>query len=487
MGKTVRVRLPPRLPLSARNLVARYSTFNRDNAGSSPVGHTIFYEDIMSYQPIEIRGKKILETIELDSRHDPADSILFKYYIKTQSDLVATAKKVAEEETTGRWIGGGEPTETYLQAKADVCRIEKYGVHEGVIYVQSPVSNLNFQDDLFYQIAMLSIGGPILEFVYYEQVAFIDFCLTQEVVSVFPGPKFGAKGTREFIGLDDDEPIIGTIVKPCCGLTPKEVAEKCYQAALGGCVLIKDDEKMMNPSYCNFLTKIRLVAEALIKAEARTGKKVIYAPHITARPDRIKETVKLALEFGATGVMFNAILASSLSTVELIASDSGIQAPIYVHSGGRSALSTGPRRIDDVVIAKLTRLCGGDYFQTGVKGQMNVHVASCDPDLLDELNRVFKENIPSTANAIPCTMNDTVPVTAGGLGVANAALNYQAYGPDVALLAGSNILDHPMGPEAGAIAMRQAVDAFREEGITDSKILRACALQKGYKEALAVL
>lgn len=441
----------------------------------------------MSYQPIEIRGRKILDIIDVDSRHDPADSILFKYYIKTQGALVETAKKIAEEETTGRWIGKGEPTETYLQAKADVCRVEKYSEHDGVIYIRSPVSNLNFQNDLFYQIAMLSVGGPILEFVYYEQVAFIDFHLPSEVVSVFPGPQFGAKGTRAFIGLDDYEPIIGTIVKPCCGLTPEEVAEKIYQAALGGCTLIKDDEKMMNPSYCNFLTRIRLVAEALAKAEAKTGKRVIYAPHVTVRPDRMKATVELALTYGATGVMFNAILANNLGTVEIIASDPGIQAPIYVHSGGRSALSTGPRRIDDVVIAKLTRLCGGDYFQTGVKGQRNVHVASRDPDLLEALNDVFKEDIPSTANAKPCTMNDTVPVTAGGLGVANVGLNYQAFGPNVALLAGSNVLDHPMGPEAGAIAMRQAVDAFREAGVTDPGILREYAQQKGYKEALAVL
>ena len=66
-------------------------------------------------------------------------------------------------------------------------------------------------------------------------------------------------------------------------------------------------------------------------------------------------------------------------------------------------------------------------------------------------------------------------------------LNYQAFGPNVALLAGSSVLDHPMGPEAGAIAMRQAVDAFREDGITDPGILREYVKHKGYKEALAVL
>jgi len=431
------------------------------------------------YVPVEIRGREPLETIELDSQHDPEDAILFIYYIKTQADLVETAKKIAEEETTGRWIGGGTPTQTYSSARADVCRIDKYGDGEGVIHVRSPLGNLDAGSDLFYQIAMLSVGGPILEFVYYQNVAFLDFQLPESALAMFPGPKFGIRGTREFIGLDEHKPVMGTIVKPCCGLTPEEVAEKCYQAALGGAVLIKDDEKMMGPQYCPFEKKVRLVSEALRKAEAQTGMKVIYAPHLTARPDRIKDMAMKAIEYGATGVMFNAVLANNLGTVEILAEDPEINVPVYVHSGGRSALSTGPRRIDDVVTAKLTRLCGGDYFQIGVMGQRNVHVASLDPGLLLRLNEVFKEPIAG--------IRDTVPVTAGGLGAANVGKNIAAFGYDIAPLAGSNVLDHPMGPKAGAIAMNQAVEAYKQEEITEPDALREYAVRKGYKELQAIL
>ena len=309
------------------------------------------------YVPIEIRGREPLETIEMDSQHDPEQSVLFTYYIKTDADLVETSKKIAEEETTGRWIGNGTPTETFKRARADVCKVEKYGEGEGIIYVRSPLGNLDLESDLFYQLAMLSVGGPILEFVYYQSVAYLDFQLPPKALAKFPGPKFGIEGTRKLIGLEDGEPVMGTIIKPCAGLTPEEAAEKCYQAALGGAVLIKDDEKMMGPEYCPFEKKVRLVSEALRKAEAETGKKVIYAPHLTARPDKIKDMALRAIEYGATGVMFNAILANNLGTVEILAEDPDINVPIYVHSGGRSALSTGPRRIDDVVTAKLTRLC----------------------------------------------------------------------------------------------------------------------------------
>jgi len=431
------------------------------------------------YVPIEIRNREILETIEMDSQHDPDESILFVYYIKTDADLVETAKKIAEEETTGKWIGAGIPTAIFNAARADVCKIEKYGPGEGVIYVRSPLHNIDLDSDLFYQIAMLSVGGPILEFVYYQQVAYLDFELPEKALRRFPGPKFGIKGSREFIGLDDSQPLLGTIIKPCCGLTPEEAAEKAYQAALGGAVLMKDDEKMMNPEYCPFEKKVRLVAEGLKKAQDETGKRVIYAPHLTARPDKIRDMALRAIEYGATGVMFNAILANNLGTVEILASDPAITVPIYIHSGGRSALSTGPRRIDEVVTAKLTRLCGGDYFQIGVMGQFNVHVASLDPPMLIRLNEIFQQPMSG--------IKDTVSVTAGGLGASNIGKNLEAFGYDFAPLAGSNVLDHPMGPKSGSIAMEQAVIAFREEKITDPKVLKDYAVKKGYKELEAVL
>ena len=243
--------------------------------------------------------------------------------------------------------------------------------------------------------------------------------------------------------------------------------------------MIKDDEKMMGPQYCPFEKKVRLVSEALRRAEAQTGRKVIYAPHLTARPDRIRDRAMKAIEYGATGVMFNAVLANNLGTVEILAEDPEINVPVYVHSGGRSALSTGPRRIDDVVTAKLTRLCGGDYFQIGVMGQHNVHVASLDPDLLVRLNEVFKEPVAG--------IKDTVPVTAGGLGAANVGKNIAAFGLDIAPLAGSNVLDHPMGPKAGAIAMSQAMEAYRLEEITDPDALKEYAIRKRHKELQAIL
>ena len=112
-------------------------------------------------------------------------------------------------------------------------------------------------------------------------------------------------------------------------------------------------------------------------------------------------------------------------------------------------------------------------------GQLNVHVASRDPGLLLRLDEVFKEPIKG--------IKDTVPVTAGGLGAANVGKNIEAFGYDLAPLAGSNVLDHPMGPKAASIAMNQAVEAYTQEGITEPASLKKYAIKKQYRELQAIL
>ena len=405
---------------------------------------------IQEYRGYELLGKEPVDVIELTSRHNSEESLSLVYYVKTRGDLVKVAKGMARDETTGSWIGEGKPTQLFSSSQADVYKIECFGPSEGVIYVRSPISNLNLDSDLLYQIMMLTIGGPVLEFVYYDKVAFLDFDLPDAVLERFCGPKFGIKGTRKLLAISDDELIIGTIVKPCAGLSPKEVAEKCYQTALAGVRFIKDDEKMLGSNYCPLEKKVKLISQRLQQVTEQTGRKTIYAPHLVTGPDKMKATAKRLVEWGASALMFNPLVAG-LALLHSLASDPDINVPLYAHSGSRSGWSTGPRRVDDVVLAKLIRLAGGDYFQIGVMGQMDVHIASCTPGLLIKLYKVLSQPWGH--------LKDTVSVVAGGLNVVNLVGNVCAFGQDFIGLAGSNILKHPMGIKAGVDAMYQAKEA----------------------------
>ena len=443
-----------------------------------------------AYVPPEVRGRSPVDVVEPPSRLDPAEALEFSYYVKTDADLVKVTAKIAEEETTGRWIGRGTPTPLFHQARAEAVRIERYDRGDGIVTIRAPLANLDPDADPYYETQMLSVGGPILEFVYYTEVAFLDFRLPKSLLDRFPGPKWGIARSREFAGLKPGEPLIGTIMKPCCGLSVAEVAEKAYQAALGGCVLMKDDEKMMNPSYCPLEPKVKAVAAALKRAYDETGRRMIYCPHLPVRTDKLLDTARRAVDWGATGVMFNVIMANNIGALQVLAEDPSLDIPLYAHCGGLAALTTGPRRIDARVIAKLARLCGADYFQIGVMGQHDCHVNSLDPTMLAMLADTFRDPIPTT-DAGPVPLRDTVPVTAGGLGAANLGANLDAFrhverGYDLAPLAGSSVLDHPQGPKAGAVAMWQAVRAYDEAGVTDPDALKAWAGSTRSAELLAL-
>ncbi|GAI05330.1 unnamed protein product, partial [marine sediment metagenome] len=164
---------------------------------------------IQEYRGYELVGREPVDVIELTSRYDPEKFLSLVYYIKTRGDLIKVAREMARDETTGDWIGQKKPTQLFLNSQADVYKIERFGPSEGVIYVRSPVSNLNLETDLLYQIMMLTIGGPVLEFVYYDRVAFLDFNLPDTVLEKLSGPRFGIKGTRKLLSIPDDELIMG--------------------------------------------------------------------------------------------------------------------------------------------------------------------------------------------------------------------------------------------------------------------------------------
>ena len=443
-----------------------------------------------AYTPPEVRGREPVDLVELPARLDPAEALEFTYYVKTEGDLERVTRKIAEEETTGRWIGREAPTLLFHAARAEAVRIVRYDRGDGIVTIRAPLANLDPEADPYYELQMLSVGGPILEFVYYTEVAFLDFSLPKAFLDRFPGPKWGIHRSREYTGLGGGDPLIGTIMKPCCGLSVDEVAEKAYQAALGGCVLLKDDEKMMNPAYCPLEPKVRAVAEALKKAYDETGRRMIYCPHLPVRTDKLLDAARRAVDWGASGVMFNVIMANNMGALQVVAEAKDLDVPLYAHCGGLAALTTGPRRIDARVIAKLARLCGADYFQIGVMGQPDCHVNSLDPTLLSLLADTFRDPI-ATTDAGPVAITDTVPVTAGGLGATNLGHNLGAFRhPDwgfaVAPLAGSSVLDHPSGPRAGALAMWQAARAYQEGGVTEPDALKAWGQSTNSGELLAL-
>ena len=381
--------------------------------------------------------------------HVPDDSILATYYIETEGRLDDVARGICELETTGAWFGDRPPTELFLRSKGQVHKVREIDPGQGYVSLLFPVDNLNLETAAFASVWLEMIGGATFALLAYRKSRLVDFSLPDWCHRYFPGPGFGMNGTRSLLGMEDGVPIIGTIVKPTSGLTPEEVAEMCEDAATAGVRFIKDDEKMMSPAYCPLDRRVRLVAQGLKRAEDATGQRVLYAPHITAGPDRIRENAHVALQNGASALMLN-FFAAGFGSLELLRRDLGVDVPIYGHCGGREAFGRAEGQgVAPNVVAKLARLMGVDYFRSGIVD--SYLVGTMDENLL----------INETLRAPLSGMLDTVPVLSGGLKPANLGRNLSVFGSDVIALAGSGIFSHPMGSKAGVQAMKQAADAFR--------------------------
>lgn len=387
---------------------------------------------------------KIFET-----RHNQNNSVVGKYYVETEGDLYKTAEKIAKEETAAKWVGLDEETELHKRCVGEVWKINEKGKGKGIIEILLPLENMALDAAPFPNLWLYLTGGPVFEFCDYKKVRLLDFELPEVFLKKFPGPKWGIKKTKEFLAMKKGEIIIGTIIKPCAGLTVDEVAKKCYEAAVNGVRFIKDDEKMTNPDYCPLEEKVKKVVEMLKKAEDKTGQKVIYAPHITTSPDKIKDTAKRVVELGATGVMFN-FFAAGFESLRIIAEDPDIPVPIYAHSGGRSAYSRVKNQgIDDIVIAKLVRILGGDYFQIGAVGGYLLP----DTKTLVKLAKCLRKKLGN--------IKDTVPVTAGGIDSSNVRENIKHFGTEIMVLAGTSILNHPGGIKAGVEELINAAESVK--------------------------
>lgn len=384
--------------------------------------------------------------------HNPEDSVVATYYIETSGELARVADDLAVLETTAKWTGAGEPTPLYQESVGEVLDVRPTGKGRGYITLLYPISNMDIERSAFPCLWLSMIGGPTFALAAYEKSRLVDFSVPPAMMAQFPGPAFGIEGTRELVAAGDEELMIGTIVKPTAGMKPREVASLAYEAAMGGICFIKDDEKMMNPSYCPLGERVRLVSQAIRKAESETGQKTLYAAHVTTTPDRIVDTALEAIRNGATALMLN-FFAAGFGSLEILRRHDEINVPIYAHCGGREAFGRAEGQgVAPAVIVKMVRLLGGDYFRAGM---YESYLVDTDDDI---------RAMHAAARGDWYPRKPMLPAVSGGLNPQTVGSNVKAMGRDILLLAGTGVFGHPGGARAGVEALRQAA----QEALTET-------------------
>ena len=152
--------------------------------------------------------------------------------------------------------------------------------------------------------------------------------LPRSLLAHYRGPRFGSAGWHDAVQVWD-RPLLCTAIKPM-GLTNPQLADMAYRCALGGIDIVKDDHGLADQPFSRFEERVPVCAEAVARANAKTGRHAVYAPNITAPADQILSRARFAREAGA-GALLIAPAIVGFDAVRMVADDDRVALPILSH------------------------------------------------------------------------------------------------------------------------------------------------------------
>jgi ribulose-bisphosphate carboxylase large chain len=375
----------------------------------------------------------------VDLKYKPRDGdVICKFYVEPDGTSVKEAAGgVAAESSIGTWT---ELTTEKEYVKALAARV--FEISGNIAKIAYPVELFEYGN---MPNILSSVAGNIFGLRTLRNLRLVDIILPSELIRSFKGPKFGVEGIRRLLKVYD-RPLVGTIIKPKLGLRTEDHARVAYEAWVGGCDIVKDDENLSSQSFNKFEERVSKTLESRDKAEGETGERKVYMANITAETNEMLRRAEYVLSNGGEYVMVD-ILTCGFAALQTLR-EKDFNLVIHGHRAGHAAFTKNPKHgISMRVIAKIARIIGVDQLHVGtVVGKMY--------ETRDEV----KENIEALkmdmAGLKPC-----LPVASGGLhpGLVPALIEF--FGKDFVIQAGGGIHGHREGTIAGAKAMRQAVDA----------------------------
>ncbi len=381
--------------------------------------------------------------LHLGEPEDPDRNVVCRYRVTTDLSMEKAAEAIAAEQSTGTWTG----ISTLDRSIFDGLGARITSIDGDVITCEFPAEDFSIETGAVPQILSV-IAGNLFGLGALKAVRLEDVTFPKSILEQFKGPKFGAEGIRKALKRPE-EPLVGTIVKPKIGLSPEKTAEYVYEAGSGGLTNSKDDETLVDQSFCPIEDRTIRVAEALDRLEEE-GRMMMHAVNVSTRSDRIVELAEKVQGWGAKEIMID-VITCGYGCLQALAEDPSIKVPIHVHRTMHGAFTKDPRHgINMLVLSKLVRMVGGDALHIGTLGVGKMAAGAHDDS---NLKACLGDDVP---------YKTVMPVCSGGVHPSLVADIIARSGMDVQIQAGGGVAGHPGGVRAGAMAMSQAVHAAYE-------------------------
>jgi len=409
-------------------------------------------------EKIEALGPYDAEPNALPEGIDFETHVIATYYTAwpKQLDIVALAPVLAIEQSTGTWTPvPGETPEIRAKHVAKVIGVYEAPDHEYMVpddvterryIVQMAFPAVNIEN----QIPML-LTACVGNICMGGKLKLLDIRMPKALLDGFQGPAFGIDGVYEVLGIPKDKrrPLLNNMIKPCAGY-PLEVGERLfYEAALGGCDVVKDDELIADMEYNRVIDRVKAYMKMEKRVYEETGEHTLYTVNVTDRLPKMLDLAKAVVEAGGNALMVN-YLAVGPEAMRALAEDKDINVPILAHMDVSGAYYMAPEYgiASPIVLGKIPRLCGADFivypFALGGKA----------PYLPERFKQTTRCMTYPMGNLKP-----TMPMPSGGITPVNVPDAVRELGKEIMIGSGGGIHAHPEGPVGGAKAFRQAIDA----------------------------
>nr|P29278.3 RecName: Full=Ribulose bisphosphate carboxylase; Short=RuBisCO [Cereibacter sphaeroides] len=293
-----------------------------------------------------------------------------------------------------------------------------------------------------------------------------DFYVPPCYLRLFDGPSMNIADMWRVLGRDvrNGGMVVGTIIKPKLGLRPKPFADACHEFWLGA-DFIKNDEPQGNQTFAPLKETIRLVADAMKRAQDETGEAKLFSANITA--DDHYEMVargEYILETFGENADHVAFLVDGYVTGPAAITTARRQFPrqfLHYHRAGHGAVTSpqSMRGYTAFVLSKMARLQGASGIHTGTMGYGKMEGEAADKIMAYMLTDEAAEG--PFYRQTGWGSKATTPIISGGMNALRLPGFFDNLGhSNVIQTSGGGAFGHLDGGTAGAKSLRQSHEAW---------------------------
>ena len=383
---------------------------------------------------------------------------LFRFEAVNGITYAEAMGRIASESSVGTWTTLAEVPKMLPKLKANAfwrkgkfCKV----AYPSTLFEQGSITGF-----------LAGPAGNIFGMKAVKSLRLIDAEFPLEYVKDFRGPTFGTDAIGK-IFKKKMGPITAVVPKPKLGYTASEHAEKlAYAIWKGGIDCVKDDENLTNQTFNKFSDRVERLATVRNKVEKETGEVKEALINVTA-PDlkELENRIRKVYDHGFRYFMLDVVISgfTAVQTASNIAHDYGMA--IHAHRAMHAMFTRNQNHgMSMLFLAKLLRLIGIDQLHIGtaigkLEGSKDEIIAAKDMMLSGQVEEIPYMRLHQDWGKI----KPMLPVASGGLHPGLLPHVFDIYKTtDMVVQVGGGTQGHPMGAEAGAKAMVQAIEAYHQ-------------------------